>query len=344
MNPNRRNSSVPQPNHPPEEHYNAPIDPANYQVPENFRIVTPNNTVDTSQDYYNPEQLTPDNSYSPESMQTPQESHQAAATQQPSNLPPIDPTYTPNSYQLPSRMSASQINNPGQFAMPRPTSDSKLKRSKRQWWFKPLIISITALILVIGLLLVIFSVFGGSNQDKDNASNSSKPSETNPTSVVVANLSDLSNSCQSIKIDNAAKFNNSYPAPIALFTETTKAGEYILSDVKLADSSIVVNKNNYLQSQLVGCFSVVKTTDTGKTCKFQDENSDKQRNLALYNVEYELIIRDAKTSQQLLKKPVAGTDESCPFTTTFNESNPKLYADPNIIEVNKIINDYQRSL
>ena len=75
----------------------------------------------------------------------------------------------------------------------------------------------------------------------------------------------------------------------------------ISSDVVLEDSTWEADYNKFTSTQLVGCLTPIKETDTGIKCDLTDDNKKEQK-VSVYNVTYRLNIYDATTGKLLVQK------------------------------------------
>ena len=194
------------------------------------------------------------------------------------------------------------------------------------------IVGIILIVLLVGGIFIAL-IYKDSKDTKTNA-------PTSGNSLITAtSLLDYANVCNGAKITNA-NMKSTTIRPIAFFDEvTTNSGQYSRSDVSLEDSTWEADYTKYTDTQLVGCLTRIKETDTGIKCDLTDDSKQDQK-VPVYNVTYRLTIRDAVTGQLLATKNVDGTATTCPYFATYTQTNPKIYAVPDKATLSAAVKEF----
>jgi hypothetical protein len=186
------------------------------------------------------------------------------------------------------------------------------------------------LFFTILAVILVFVIVGGTfliliNRDSKDKKTNNPASGTNQ--ITATNLLDYANVCNGTIISNVNVIKGTI-RPIAFFDEvTTNSTQYSRSDVGLEDKTWEADYTKYLDTQLVGCLTRVKETDTGIKCDLTDDNNQDQK-VSVYNVTYRLTVRDAVTGQELGTKNIDASTTTCPYFATYTLNNPKIYAIP----------------
>ena len=200
---------------------------------------------------------------------------------------------------------------------------------------KRLFLTIIGIILIIVIVVGVFAILI-SKDSKDTKTNGPTPGNNR---IDAASLLDYSTVCNGSRIVNTT-ITDAKKRPIAFFDEvTTNSGQYSLSDVVLEDSTWEADYNKYTSTQLVGCLTRIKETDTGIKCDLTDDNKKEQK-VSVYNVTYRLNIYDATTGKLLSTKNIEGTSSTCPYFATYTQNNPKIYALPEKAVLSAAVKEY----
>ena len=79
------------------------------------------------------------------------------------------------------------------------------------------------------------------------------------------------------------------------------------------------------KAELVVCYERTNATPSGKTCDMKDKD-DKPFAMTLYNTDYRLRVRQARTGQVVYDKPGTATRTDCPYLTyTSADDDPTKY-------------------
>lgn len=200
---------------------------------------------------------------------------------------------------------------------------------------KRLFLTIIGIILIIVIVVGVFATLI-SKDSKDTKTSGTTPGNNR---IDAASLLDYSTVCNGSRIVNTT-ITDAKKRPIAFFDEvTTNSGQYSLSDVVLEDSTWEADYNKYTSTQLVGCLTRIKETDTGIKCDLTDDNKKEQK-VSVYNVTYRLNIYDATTGKLLSTKNIEGTASTCPYFATYTQNNPKIYALPEKTVLSAAVKEY----
>ena len=194
------------------------------------------------------------------------------------------------------------------------------------------IIGIVLIVLIVGGIFITLIY-------RDSKDAKIKPSAPGSVQVTAASLLDYATVCNGSKITNV-NASNAKTRPIVFFDEvTTNSGQYSLSDIGLEDKSWEANYTKYNETQLVGCLTRIKETDTGIKCDLTDSDQKDQK-VSVYNVTYRLSVRDAVTGQLLGTKDLEASTTTCPYFATYTLDNPKIYAIPDKATLSKAVKEY----
>ena len=200
---------------------------------------------------------------------------------------------------------------------------------------KRLFLTIISVIFIIGSVVGVFAVL----ISKDSKSTKTNGPTPGNNQIIAASLLDYSTVCSGSRITNTS-MTDAKKRPIAFFDEvTTNSGQYSLSDVALEDSTWEADYTKYTSTQLVGCLTRIKETDTGIKCDLTDDNQKDQK-VSVYNVTYRLTIYDASTGQALGTKNIEATASTCPYFATYTQNNPKIYALPEKAVLSAAVKEY----
>ena len=200
---------------------------------------------------------------------------------------------------------------------------------------KRLFLTILGVILIIVIVVGVFAIL----ISKDSKDTKTKGPTPGNNQINASSLLDYSSVCSGSKIINAIT-TDAKKRRIAFFDEvTTNSGQYSLSDVALEDSTWEADYTKYTSTQLVGCLTRIKETNTGIKCDLTDDNKQDQK-VSVYNVTYRLTIYDASTGQLLDTKNIEGTASSCPYFATYTQNNPKIYALPEKSVLSAAVKEY----
>ena len=200
---------------------------------------------------------------------------------------------------------------------------------------KRLFLTIIGVILIIVIVVGLFAVLI-SKDSKDTKTNGPTPGNNQ---IKATSLLDYSTVCSGSRITNTS-ITDAKKRPIAFFDEvTTNSGQYSLSDVALEDSTWEADYTKFTSTQLVGCLTRIKETDTGIKCDLTDDNKQEQK-VSVYNVTYRLTIYDASTGKLLSTKNIEGVASACPYFATYTQNNPKIYALPEKSVLSAAVKEY----
>ena len=203
--------------------------------------------------------------------------------------------------------------------------------AKTQKLFFTIVAVIVSVLIVGGIFLVLIN-----KDSKDTKTNAPTPGISQ---ITATSLLDYANVCNGATITNAITTKSTI-RPIAFFDEvTTNSGQYSRSDVGLEDKTWEADYTKYTDTQLVGCLTRVKETDSGIKCDLTDDNKKEQK-VPVYNVTYRLTVRDALTGQLLGTKNIDATTTTCPYFATYTLTNPKIYAIPEKANLAQAVKEY----
>lgn len=195
-----------------------------------------------------------------------------------------------------------------------------------------LIIGIVAIVLflligsTIAVLVLVRSAVK-SGESNTNTSSTAKPSSNAKTNAVTAKYSsDFDVVCEGGSVVNAPAAAKPYK--IVSFNTTSPKND------RWSSMSVGYGEPYYVDSDaistvgVVACLDMVKGSETkAKTCEFQ--SSGQNVVIDYYAVQYNLTYYEAKTGKALAKgETINGPATTCPFFTSYDKSDPKIYADP----------------
>lgn len=334
MNPNQpqppeipNDGSLPAPEEPYAQAYTPPEAAQPQQPAQNPDLYPPYPVASNQPEQYNPE--TVNNSY-----------NQPQPPTQPGQLPAVNPSYQQNPYQArtPGNLNPYQ-------GTPRPIdSNTGMDSFKSTKASRPssrkIMLLVGGLIILIIISIAIWSIFiAKNNQEQSANSNESSSSTTEindePQAIEAQSMDYMSMACNNVGLSNASIYDSTSSKPIVLFTEANET-QFLRSDISVDDKDRTVPDDEYQQIQLVGCLSRKETTNTGVKCEVTDE-TEKTRTLSLYNVKYQLTIREALTAKVISNNDIDSAATKCPLEMKIIQNDPKIYVTPNAEKVNKVI-------
>lgn len=184
-----------------------------------------------------------------------------------------------------------------------------------------------AVVLVLLLALILLSLGKKDDSPKATPSGSSTSDSRDDKSFSATNLGDLDKVCEGGVATNTTAYSSGpSPHPIVLFTPSNvNADSLVEESVTFKDRTWRADSSNVDAAQLVGCF---KRTSTGTSKKCDFRSGGQPVSVDYLSATYELTIREAKTGKSLGTKEVNGPNLTCPFVSTYNKADPKIYASP----------------
>lgn len=192
--------------------------------------------------------------------------------------------------------------------------------------FVILAILILAALIVGGLIVTRNSK---SNVSTTASTDSDKNTQSSKSIVAIKakTKDDFSNVCAGNRITNAVTLE-SIPRVVALFEESMKgSGIYSPADNYVSEKAWLSNDDSFDKINIVGCLTHDVETNTGRVCTVISADGDK-KDLDLYTVEYRLTLYQAQLGKQLGTFGVKGPTTACPENPYYDESNTRIYSNP----------------
>lgn len=192
------------------------------------------------------------------------------------------------------------------------------------------IVSVVLILLVGGVLGTLVLLRSMSSNSRTNSPSDSGGSSTKldpkANAVTAKYLSDFEVVCDGGSVTNAAAATKPYK--IVSFSSRTPQND------RWSSMSLGFDQPYYVDSKAVDSVSVVAclkmaegSTTKSKTCEF--ESGGNKVNIDFYATQYDLTYYEAKTGKALAKgEPINGPATTCPFFTSYDKNDPKIYADP----------------
>lgn len=196
-----------------------------------------------------------------------------------------------------------------------------------------LIIGIVVVVLLfliggaVATFLLVNSAVKSSQESSSATSDPKKSSEAAKVNAVTAKyLSDFEIVCDGGSVTNAPTAVKPYK--IASFSSQTPKND------KWSSMSVGYGEPYYADRETLSSIGVVACLEMAdgsavksKTCDF--ESGGQAVSVDYYAVSYNLTYYEAKTGKALAKgESINGPATTCPYFTTYDKSDPKIYADP----------------